>query len=1320
MLKDPGTSCTRLRACLKTLKSVLSRIGKNGSVYYFVSHQNEIIRRFFVKKKAFFIFSLIVLCSATRTLQAFSSYPVAPYWAGNGTVRDILVNGDFLYLGGDFTYIGLLSGGGAATSSSNSILDRNFPVVDGTVHALLSDSSGAFIVGGAFTALGYEGRKNLARILPDGTVDYNLTLGTNGTVTALALSPDGNTLFLGGTFTSVGNLKRTRLAAIDLQENKVLDWAPEPSAQVNSIVSSPDGSQIYIGGSFTKVGTETRNRLAAISFPGAVLGAWNPNASSTVSSMLVSDDGSRIYAGGSFTSIADESVKYLACISSDGTLVEFAPNPSSTVSSICFNSDKSEIFLGGAFTSVAGASRKYIASLRSSDGGILPWTGAALNGQVSGIALSPDASLLYICGTFTSAASVSRRHAAALQISDGSLGSWNPSFDKAPEKIAVSSDGGFVYLGGAFSLVNGADRNYLAAIDLAGEAIASWNPSANNSVHCMALSHDSKIIYIGGAFSQVAGLDRNCIAAINSVSGEPNSWNPSANSIVRCLHVSKDGKTIYVGGNFTQIGGETRQYIASLGQASGTAHEWNPNADAAVNAIEVSPDGLLIYAGGNFKNIGQRAQAYLAALEYDTAKAKVWESSTNAAVYSLDLSSTGALLFAGGAFTKCCGQARNRIASLTPSTGIANSWNPGANSSVSVLTLSTNGQSIYVGGAFTSAASSTRYHAASLATSDNTANSWNPSLNGNCLAFAVSGDGLSLYVGGEFTGSSSVWTPYFAAYRSGDYHLNVDYGSGDGDYPVGEIVEINAEIPPEGRYFYKWTGATSYINDPNSPSTKLSMPSSNISVSASYKSNTCNVKFIAGDNGSISGKLEQTVNSGASTSSVKAVPAIDYHFLNWTGADFSSTSNPLLVKNVSSDMDITANFAPNEETFLLIISSNPPDAGSTDPSGDCQIMPDRPMLVTASPLDGWHFKSWTGSEIVSLPNPYENPATLWIEGPGELQANFAQTPSKASISFSVSPPDSGTTNPSGSINVDTGVETQISASPADGFYFYAWQSGDADALIANPTSASTALTAFGDCAVAAIFKSEASENSLSYGKIYTLDYADVPGIANFAKAPQSFAQYVKDAESGKTAKVNLKNMSKFSGIPLPSADTQWTGKVPLLPSNVWNDNKTLTCAKILKANPLKDVDGTVYASATDSNGVKVKSVKTGIVLSEKSPEIYGVFDLQGNPISAALLGQTIVVKGMLFGFSMPKAWVEYKDANGNIKKLNLKTDRKTLAFKDYAGKDAKSCMDIFGGQSEITLQFPTKWPSSWTHIGEHNIVIDNKICRATIVFRTLP
>lgn len=68
------------------------------------------------------------------------------------------------------------------------------------------------------------------------------------------------------------------------------------------------------------------------------------------------------------------------------------------------------------------------------------------------------------------------------------------------------------------------------------------------------------------------------------------------------------------------------------------------------------------------------------------------------------------------------------------------------------------------------------------------------------------------------------------------------------------------------------------------------------------------VNFHAGANGSISGDTSQSIEDGQDSTAVSAVPDTDFVFAYWSG-DNTSSNNPLTLYDVTSAMNVTANFA---------------------------------------------------------------------------------------------------------------------------------------------------------------------------------------------------------------------------------------------------------------------------------------------------------------------------------------------------------------------------------------------------------------------------
>ena len=83
------------------------------------------------------------------------------------------------------------------------------------------------------------------------------------------------------------------------------------------------------------------------------------------------------------------------------------------------------------------------------------------------------------------------------------------------------------------------------------------------------------------------------------------------------------------------------------------------------------------------------------------------------------------------------------------------------------------------------------------------------------------------------------------------YMLTVNSGSGDGDYTAGTVVDITADAAPSGQVFDQWTGDVANVLDVNNPTTAITMPASNATVTATYHHLNMldNPGFESGNNG---------------------------------------------------------------------------------------------------------------------------------------------------------------------------------------------------------------------------------------------------------------------------------------------------------------------------------------------------------------------------------------------------------------------------------------------------------------------------------------
>lgn len=200
----------------------------------------------------------------------FSPSPIAG-WSTNGAVRKVLIVGDTVYAGGDFTQV---RGPGGS------------PVVDRARLAAWDIRTGALRTG--FSA------------------------DANAQVQSLAT--DGTKLFVGGNFTSIKGVAKTRIAALDpATGNVITSWTANATSNVYAL--HVKGGRLYAAGSFGTLAGATRNRIGAVSTAtGALDPTFNPNANATTLGLTTSPDGSTVYMAGDFTTVGGISRPYLAAV----------------------------------------------------------------------------------------------------------------------------------------------------------------------------------------------------------------------------------------------------------------------------------------------------------------------------------------------------------------------------------------------------------------------------------------------------------------------------------------------------------------------------------------------------------------------------------------------------------------------------------------------------------------------------------------------------------------------------------------------------------------------------------------------------------------------------------------------------------------------------------------------------------------------------------------------------------------------------------------------------------------------------------------------
>lgn len=192
--------------------------------------------------------------------------------------------------------------------------------------------------------------------------------------------------------------------------------------------------------------------------------------------------------------------------------------------------------------------------------------------------------------------------------------------------------------------------------------------------------------------------------------------------------------------------------------------------------------------------------------------------------------------------------------------------------------------------------------------------------------------------------------------------------------------------PVTGYHFVNWTvlSGSATFGDVNSANTTVTI-SAPAAITPNFAINTYTVNFLNDGNGTISGTASQTVNHGSNCTSITAVPNANYNFVNWTGA-VTSTSNPLTINNVTSDMDITANFAHDKTNLTMAATTG----GTTTPAAGITTPVDTftPTTIQANASLGYSFAGWSATGSAVVLNADSPNTTVTLSGNGAVKAHF--------------------------------------------------------------------------------------------------------------------------------------------------------------------------------------------------------------------------------------------------------------------------------------------------------------------------------------------
>ncbi len=283
----------------------------------------------------------------------------------------------------------------------------NLPSIN-TLNAAVVQPDGKVLLGGMFGHLFGQMRRNIGRLLTNGTPDPAIAFRIDRSVTAFLLRPDRTTMFGGDIYPASSSINQIGLidsrdglvpmippangtaysllslpnggvcVAGDLSKNSDNDYydvagvyqlgpdlqyagpLPLVNVEYGSSLATPvytqalqEDGQLLVGGSFTNVGSFPARYLARINAAHQLDESFHPAFDEKVKCVAVQADG-KILVGGWFSNVSGSSHPYLARLHPDGTVDDdFSPRPNNWVQSMVLQAD-GKIIIGGYFTNVNG------------------------------------------------------------------------------------------------------------------------------------------------------------------------------------------------------------------------------------------------------------------------------------------------------------------------------------------------------------------------------------------------------------------------------------------------------------------------------------------------------------------------------------------------------------------------------------------------------------------------------------------------------------------------------------------------------------------------------------------------------------------------------------------------------------------------------------------------------------------------------------------------------------------------------------------------------------------------------------------------------
>ncbi len=545
-------------------------------------------------------------------------------------VNAIAINGDDVYVGGQFLYAGgygahsIARWNGSAWSTLGSGVGGSYDTVD----AVAVSGSNVYIAGEFDTVTdSTNGAQNAGHVAMWNGSEWSTMAGGVDDPDAYAIAIGSDGVYVGGRFsyladgtTSVSRVARWNGASWSTVGASLIALSGGVDSNVYALAYSSADNSIYLGGHPEIAGGRQANHVARYSATDDEWYALGNSVNFPVYALAV--DGNDIYLGGSFNSAGGLPAHGIAVWNkSTHTWSSLGSGLSGCSGLICvpavyaISISGGYVYAGGNFTSAGGISAKNIArwdlnshSWSPLGDGVFGCTGMLCTTYVRSICPSAEYGIL-VGGRFDYAGS-SLNQANNIAPWDGSGWGVLGNGTNGTVYAIANPSSNTVYIGGAFTT----PETYLAKWN--GATWSSLNADVINGA-VYAIEPSGFYLYIGGAFTNLGGPNGDHISVFYT-----NDWHQldgdGLDDTVYALKKYNIPSSLLAGGDFTSSGilGLNRFGNFFTGYP-GSWSGYGSGADATVRAVAY--DGRYAYIGGSFLNAGNKPSAYFGrwGIEYD-------------------------------------------------------------------------------------------------------------------------------------------------------------------------------------------------------------------------------------------------------------------------------------------------------------------------------------------------------------------------------------------------------------------------------------------------------------------------------------------------------------------------------------------------------------------------------------------------------------------------------------------------------------------------------------------------------------------------------